>query len=100
VLTAAVSAALVGALVSAPAADAAPGLRVTTVADGLSIPWGVVVAPDGTVLTGERSGRFVAVRPGGQRVNVRADLSRIFAQGESGLMGLAIDPRFEQTRRV
>ena len=67
---------------------------MTTVADGLSIPWGVVVAPDGTVLTGERSGRFVAVRPGGQRVNVRADLSRIFAQGESGLMGLAIDPRF------
>ncbi|MGW9265193.1 PQQ-dependent sugar dehydrogenase [Gordonia terrae] len=100
VLTAAVSAALVGALVSASAADAAPALRVTTVADGLSIPWGVVVAPDGTVLTGERSGRFVAVRPGGQRVNVRADLSRIFAQGESGLMGLAIDPRFEQTRRV
>ena len=57
---------------------------MTTVADGLSIPWGVVVAPDGTVLTGERSGRFVAVRPGGQRVNVRADLSESSRRASPG----------------
>ncbi|MBD0862969.1 PQQ-dependent sugar dehydrogenase [Gordonia sp. zg691] len=96
----ALTAVLAGGLTSGPVANAAPPLQVTTLASGLSIPWGVVVAPDGTVLTGERSGRFVAVRPGGKRIDVRADLSRIFAENESGLMGLAIDPRFEQTRRV
>lgn len=93
-------AAIAAMVVAAPAARAQPSLQVTPLADGLTIPWGVVVAPDGTVLTGERAGRFVAVRPGGQRVNVQADLSKIFAVNEAGLMGLAIDPRFSDTRRV
>ncbi|WP_074852228.1 PQQ-dependent sugar dehydrogenase [Gordonia westfalica] len=93
-------AAIAAMVVAAPAASAQPSLQVTPLADGLTIPWGVVVAPDGTVLTGERAGRFVAVRPGGQRVNVQADLSKIFAVNEAGLMGLAIDPRFSDTRRV
>lgn len=97
---AAASAVAAGTLVDAPAAHAQPPLEVTTVADGLTIPWGVVVAPDGTVLTGERSGRFVAVRPDGRKVNVKADLSKIFAVKEAGLMGLAIDPGFDETRRV
>ncbi len=53
------------------------------------------------MLTGERAGRFVAVRPpGGQRVNVNADLSKIFEVNEAGLMGLALDPRFSDNRRV
>lgn len=93
-------AAIAAMVVAAPAASAQPSLQVTPLADGLTIPWGVVVAPDGTVLTGERAGRFVAVHPGGQRVNVQADLSKIFAVNEAGLMGLAIDPRFSDTRRV
>ncbi|MEO9329294.1 PQQ-dependent sugar dehydrogenase [Gordonia aurantiaca] len=93
-------AAFAGSLVAGPGAQAQAPLQVSTIADGLTIPWGVVVAPDGTVLTGERAGRFVAVRPGGQKVAVRADLSKIFAVKESGLMGLAIDPRFDDTRRV
>lgn len=98
-LIAGVAAALSG-LVGVGPADAAPPLTVTTVAAGLNIPWDVVVAPDGTILTGERTGRFVAVRPGGARTTVRADVSRLFATKEAGLMGLALDPRFAQTRRV
>ncbi|WP_461418751.1 PQQ-dependent sugar dehydrogenase [Gordonia sp. GN26] len=94
------AAVLVGMSIAAPAAQAQAPLQVSTVADGLTIPWGVVVAPDGTVLTGERSGKFLAVRPDGKRVNVAADLSKIFAVKEAGLMGLAIDPRFSDTRRV
>ncbi|MCK8613562.1 PQQ-dependent sugar dehydrogenase [Gordonia sp. C13] len=94
------AAAIAGMFVAAPTAQAEAPLQVSTVADGLTIPWGVVVAPDGTVLTGERSGKFLAVRPDGKRVNVAADLSKIFAVKEAGLMGLAIDPRFSDTRRV
>lgn len=94
------AAAIAGMLVAAPAAHAQAPLQVSTVTAGLTIPWGVVVAPDGTILTGERAGRFVAVRPGGKRVDVRADLSKIFAVHEAGLMGLAIDPRFSENRRV
>lgn len=92
--------ALVAGLCTAGTAHAAPNLSVSTVASGLDHPWDMVVAPDGVILTGERAGRFVAVMPGGQKKSVKADLSKIFAVKEAGLMGLAIDPRFEQTRRV
>nr|WP_232017198.1 PQQ-dependent sugar dehydrogenase [Gordonia insulae] len=92
--------ALVAGLCTAGSANAAPPLAVSTVASGLDHPWDIVVAPDGVILTGERVGKFVAVMPGGERRTVRADLSRIFATKEAGLMGLALDPRFAQTRRV
>ena len=46
--------------------EPAPDLAVETVTGGLRIPWEVVAAPDGTILTNERSGRFVAVAPDGR----------------------------------
>ncbi|WP_431309251.1 PQQ-dependent sugar dehydrogenase [Gordonia prachuapensis] len=100
----AVIAATVGALIAgfgAPGpAGAAPPLTVTPVASNLDRPWDIEVAPDGTLLTGERSGRFVAVLPGGAQRTIRADLSDLFVAGESGLMGLALDRRFAENRRV
>lgn len=87
-------------MVSTPIAHAEPQLSVSTVASGLSIPWDVEVAPDGTALMTERSGGFVAVRPGGGVVRPRADFSRLFAVKEAGLMGLAFDDGFSTNRRV
>ncbi|WP_149361740.1 PQQ-dependent sugar dehydrogenase [Lolliginicoccus suaedae] len=75
-----------------------PPLTVSTEIDGLSVPWDVVTAPDGTLLTGERSGRFVAKLPGGTVREVAADLSDLWAQGETGLMGLALDDDFASNR--
>ncbi|WP_420714171.1 PQQ-dependent sugar dehydrogenase [Gordonia sp. SL306] len=92
--------ALVAALCGTGPANAAPALSVSTVASGLDHPWDIVVAPDGVILTGERTGKFVAIMPGGGRKTVQADLSKVFAVKEAGLMGLALDPRFAQTRRV
>jgi aldose sugar dehydrogenase len=81
---------------SAPAP--APALDVAVVADGLDHPWDVVQAPDGTLLVDERAGGFTAVLPGGVR-EVAADMGDLFAAGETGLMGLALDPGFEGNRR-
>ena len=89
----------VGGAVMAPA-QAAPPLSVTTVAGGLDKPWDVEVTPDGTLITGERSGRFVAVRPGGATRTVRADQSRLFVTNEAGLMGLALDRGFAANRTL
>ncbi|MCX5041909.1 PQQ-dependent sugar dehydrogenase [Aldersonia sp. NBC_00410] len=72
-----------------PAADL-PSVEVSTVLDGLDHPWDVVTAADGTLLTGERGGRFVALLPTGERRELRADLGDLFARGETGLMGLAL----------
>ncbi|RVW10157.1 PQQ-dependent sugar dehydrogenase [Prescottella agglutinans] len=77
-----------------------PDLAVTTVMEGLARPWDVVIAPDGTILTGERAGRFVAERPDGSTGEVNADLSDLYAQGETGLMGIALAADFATSRTV
>ncbi|MGY1801996.1 PQQ-dependent sugar dehydrogenase [Blastococcus sp. SYSU D00922] len=84
---------------SAPAPAAAPALDVAVVTDGLDHAWDVVQAPDGTLLVDERAGGFTAVLPDGSVRDVAADLGDLFADGETGLMGLALDPGFAQSRR-
>ncbi|TFV53283.1 PQQ-dependent sugar dehydrogenase [Blastococcus sp. TF02A_35] len=84
----------------APPPPSAPGLRVEVVAGGLDHPWDVVQAPDGTLLVDERSGGLTAVLPDGEVREVAADFSDLFADGETGLMGLALDPAFETDRRL
>ncbi|WP_129336350.1 PQQ-dependent sugar dehydrogenase [Cellulomonas endophytica] len=77
-----------------------PALRVETVLDGLDHPWDVAQAPDGTLLVDERAGGFTAVRPDGTVVPVAADLDDLWARGETGLMGLVLDPAFDENRRL
>jgi glucose/arabinose dehydrogenase len=91
--------AAVAAGVLAPAsATAAP--RVSTVATGLEIPWDIAFLPDGRALVTERPGRVrLLERGGGLR---RAPVARVAVtlQGEGGLLGLALDPRFARNRLV
>lgn len=77
-----------------------PAVETTAVIEGLNIPWDVVRAPDGTLLTGERGGRMVAQLAGGEIRGVAIDLPGLVRQSESGLMGLAVDPDFAQNREI
>ncbi|MPR00565.1 PQQ-dependent sugar dehydrogenase [Modestobacter sp. I12A-02628] len=81
-----------------PAPAGAPALQVEVVADGLDHPWDVAQAPDGTLLVDERDGRLSAVLPDGTVQQVQADMDDLFADGETGLMGLVLDPDFAGTR--
>jgi glucose/arabinose dehydrogenase len=81
-------------------ADPLPDLTVTTVLDGLAKPWDAVVAPDGTVLTGERAGRFVIRDVGGATRDLEADLGDLYASGETGLMGIALATDFATSRTI
>jgi len=77
-----------------------PDFEVTVEAEGLSKPWDVVQAPDGAILTGERSGRFVVKKADGTVAEVEADMSDLYAQGETGLMGLELAHDFAQSRAL
>src|SRR3954470_10654687 len=107
VLAGLMAAALLSACTSAPAATAPtshepsgpPALDVSVVMDGLSHPWDVAQAPDGTLLVDERSGGLRAVRPDGDVREVQSDFGDLFARGETGLMGLTLDPGFADSRR-
>ncbi|KGH48401.1 glucose sorbosone dehydrogenase [Modestobacter caceresii] len=83
--------------VSAP--TGAPALDVEVVLDGLDHPWDVAQAPDGTLLVDERAGGLTAVLPDGEARTLDADFDDLFAEGETGLMGLALDPAFADNRR-
>jgi glucose/arabinose dehydrogenase len=84
----------------APPSTGVPALEVAVVVDGLDHVWDVVQAPDGTLLVDERAGGFTAVLPDGTVRAVDADFGDLFAQGETGLMGLALDPAFATNRRL
>jgi glucose/arabinose dehydrogenase len=83
-----------------PTEDTLPELTVTTVLDGLDHPWDVVAAPDGTILTGQRSGGFVVRRSDNTTGPVAADLSDLYARSETGLMGIALARDFAQSRTL
>ncbi|MCZ4079282.1 PQQ-dependent sugar dehydrogenase [Rhodococcus sp. H36-A4] len=78
----------------------APALDVTTELDGLSRPWDVVAAPDGAILTGERSGRFIVKRADGSVADLEADLGDLYAEGETGLMGIELAQDFSSSRTL
>lgn len=77
-----------------------PALTVTTEMAGLNKPWDVVAAPDGTILTGERGGRFVVKRTDGTVADLTADLSDLYAEGETGLMGIELAQDFSSSRAL
>ena len=86
---------------TASASAAAPRVTGVAVAEsirGFDHPWEVRFLPDGTPLVTERVGRVSAIVDGRRRV--LADVPRVVAQGEGGLMGMAVDPGFTRNRRI
>jgi glucose/arabinose dehydrogenase len=85
---------------SVSAGPTVPTISVTTVVGGLANPWDLAFTPDGTMLFTERAGRLSARLTDGTVRALSADLSDMFASGETGLMGIAVDPGFASNRRV
>ncbi|WP_020498104.1 PQQ-dependent sugar dehydrogenase [Sciscionella marina] len=78
-----------------PGTDSA--LRVTELAGGLEHGWDIGFLPSGAQLITERPGKLVTVTDGQVRP-VRAELGDVYAVGEGGLLGLALDPGFGRNR--
>ncbi|MEU8117584.1 PQQ-dependent sugar dehydrogenase [Spirillospora sp. NPDC049024] len=77
----------------------APGTP-RTVADGLKVPWAVAFLPGGDALVTERdTGRLLRVTPSGRRTTV-GTVPGVDAQGEGGLLGVAVSPSFGTDRFV
>jgi glucose/arabinose dehydrogenase len=74
---------------------------VKTVASGLQVPWGVAFLPDGSALVGERpTGRIVRIPRGGGRATTVMRVPGVVADGEGGLLGLAVSPHYSSDRLV
>ena len=80
-------------------ADAAPEITVVELVSGLTHPWGLAFAPDGTMLFTERGGGLNSRLPDGTVQTISADLSELGGSGERGMLGLVVDPAFATNRR-
>lgn len=96
---------MTGAATTAPARTPSPSptpvpkvptIRDEVVQSGLSLPWDVAFLPDGRMLVSERVGNLLVFENGEPNARRVANLAvpGIRAQGESGLMGIAVDPDF------
>lgn len=76
---------------------AAQAYFVEEVASGLQIPWSIDFAPDGRMFLTERGG---AVRVIDGELLPDPVLKLDVGSGEGGLLGIALDPEFEENRRI
>jgi glucose/arabinose dehydrogenase len=81
--------------------QAAARTTVKTIASGLQVPWGVAFLPDGSALVGERpTGEIVRIPKGGGRARVVMRVPGVSANGEGGLLGLAVSPHYASDHLV
>ncbi|WP_245214994.1 PQQ-dependent sugar dehydrogenase [Roseomonas indoligenes] len=74
--------------------------RVADFATGLDHPWGAAFLPDGRLLVTERPGRLRIVGRDGAVSPPVPGVPEVVAQGQGGLLDVALAPDFAQTRQV
>lgn len=74
-------------------------LRVRRQVQGLTNPWDVQPIGDGRLLLTERDSAHLLVWRNGSKRQVQLPSNRIWVAGETGLMSLAVDPRFGSNGR-
>jgi glucose/arabinose dehydrogenase len=75
-------------------------LTVTTVADGLDQPWGLVFLPDGRMLVSEKNGTLSIITGDGTKSQPITGVPEVDDRGQGGLLGLALHPDFASNRLV
>jgi len=70
-------------------------IKVETVARGLEHPWGLAFLPDGRMLVTERTGKLRIVQKDGTMSRPLSGVPKVFAEGQGGLLDVAIDPDFK-----
>jgi glucose/arabinose dehydrogenase len=70
-----------------------------TVADHLDTPWEMVFAPDGRMFVTQRPGSVAVIENDNVKIWLALD-SVVQEIGESGLLGITLDPEFNQNRYV
>jgi len=73
------------------------GNQAEVMAENLEVPWAMAFLPDGRMIFTERPGRVSILE--GKQVKMVANINTTSA-GESGLLGVAVDPNFNQNRYI
>ena len=63
------------------------------VIDNLSVPWGMVFLPDGSILVSEQSGELIRFKDG-ERTSI-TNVPEVYFRGQGGLLDLELHPDYE-----
>ncbi len=75
-------------------------VKVETIARGLDHPWGLAFLSDSLILVTERSGTLRLIENGRLDPETVAGTPPVYARGQGGLLDIALDPDFENTKHV
>lgn len=84
---------------NAPAAPVTP-VELSVVVEGLQRPWGLTFLPDGRMLFTEKPGRLRLVDGAGKGSPPLAGVPVVAAEGQGGLLDVAVAPDFATSGRV
>ncbi len=73
---------------------------MTELARGLDHPWGLALLPEGGYLVTERSGQLRRIGADGAISAPLAGVPKVFAEGQGGLLDVALSPDFARSRRI
>lgn len=83
-----------------PAGRTEPAAGASVLVRHLEVPWGLAFLPDHSALVGERmSGKLLQITPAGATTTL-GTVPGVAADGEGGLLGLALSPRFSTDHLV
>jgi glucose/arabinose dehydrogenase len=74
--------------------------KVVVYAKGLDHPWGLAFLPDGRAIVTEKSGSVRLVGKDGALSDPLTGVPKVADDGQGGLLGVALDPRFSSNRLV
>jgi glucose/arabinose dehydrogenase len=77
-----------------------PKLKISTVVRHLDRPWDVKTLPGGTLIFTQRDRATLSVLKKGKVRKVEFPSSSVWVSGETGLMGLEVDPNFADNHRI
>lgn len=70
------------------------GLKTSVLVDGLNYPWEIIWGPDQYIWMTERNGRVSRVNPANGKLTALITIPEVAANGEGGLLGMALHPDF------
>lgn len=74
--------------------------EATMLDSSLTRPWGVTALPDGRFIVNEKGGTMRIVSATGKPGEPLAGVPKVSSEGQGGLLGVCLDPAFEQNRMV
>jgi len=76
-------------------------VMITTIAEGLDVPWAVEQLPSGRFLITEKAGRLRVINKDGSALHtITANMPPVYFRGQAGLLDVALDRNFATNHRI